>query len=48
MKHHITYVQLLQELFAALGDRRLTICRELTKIHESAMQFTLSEADLLL
>ena len=40
--HHLRAT--LQELFAALGDRRLTICRELTKIHESAMQFTLSEA----
>ena len=40
--HHLRAT--LQELFAALGDRRLTICRELTKIHEIAMQFALSEA----
>jgi len=34
----------LAELFAELGDRRLTVCRELTKKHESAFLTTLSEA----
>lgn len=34
----------LKELEGVLGDRRLRICRELTKIHESVMVFTLSEA----
>lgn len=34
----------LQELFSLLGDRRLTICRELTKKHETAFLTTLSEA----
>lgn len=34
----------LQELYKALGDRRLTICKELTKKHETAFETTLSEA----
>lgn len=34
----------LAELFAALGERRLTVCRELTKKHESAVLTTLSAA----
>lgn len=34
----------LKELEKVLGDRRIRICRELTKIHESVMVFTLSEA----
>lgn len=34
----------LQELFSLLGERRLTICRELTKKHETAFLTTLSEA----
>jgi len=34
----------LKELEKVLGDRNLRICRELTKIHESVMVFTLSEA----
>ncbi len=34
----------LKELYAVLGDRRLAVCRELTKLHEEALQFTLSEA----
>ncbi|MDD7740722.1 MAG: 16S rRNA (cytidine(1402)-2'-O)-methyltransferase [Fusicatenibacter sp.] len=34
----------LKELLDSLGDRRMTLCRELTKKHETAWQTTLSEA----
>ena len=34
----------LGELLEALGNRRMTICRELTKKHETAFQTTLEEA----
>ena len=34
----------LTELFEALGDRELAICRELTKLHEETLRTTLSEA----
>lgn len=34
----------LQELLEALGDRRLTLCKELTKKHENAFQTTISGA----
>lgn len=34
----------LSELLLTLGDRHLTICRELTKKHEEAFRTTLSEA----
>lgn len=34
----------LAELYQVLGERRLTICRELTKKHETAFLTTLSEA----
>ena len=34
----------LAELFETLGERRLTICRELTKKHEEAFRTTFSEA----
>ena len=37
-------VRTLEELLAALGDRRATICRELTKKHETAFTTTLGEA----
>lgn len=37
-------VRTLGELLEALGNRRLTICRELTKKHETAFQTTLKEA----
>lgn len=37
-------VRTLEELLEALGDRRVTICRELTKKHETAFASTLSEA----
>lgn len=36
-------VKTLAELMENLGDRRLTICRELTKKHEEAFRTTLSE-----
>ena len=34
----------LQELFGNLGNRRITVCRELTKKHETAFATTLEEA----
>lgn len=34
----------LQELCDALGERKITVCRELTKKHETAFQTTLREA----
>lgn len=37
-------VRTLQELTAELGNRRVTICRELTKKHETVFQTTLQEA----
>lgn len=37
-------VKTLKELLAALGDRRITVCRELTKKHETAWETTLEEA----
>lgn len=37
-------VRTLKELMEALGDRRVTICRELTKKHETAFQTTLASA----
>lgn len=37
-------VKTLAELRETLGDRRLTICRELTKKHEEAFRTTFSEA----
>ena len=37
-------VRTLQELLEGLGNRRITICRELTKKHETAFQTTLEEA----
>ena len=40
--HHL--LGTLKELQNALGDRRLTVCRELTKKFETAFQTTFSEA----
>lgn len=41
--HHL--VRTLQELYDTLGgDRRLTICRELTKRHEEKLQMTLADS----
>lgn len=37
-------VRTLEELYTALGDRRATICRELTKKHETAFTTTLKLA----
>lgn len=37
-------VRTLGELLEALGDRRITVCRELTKKHETAFLTTLREA----
>lgn len=34
----------LQELLEALGDRRLTVCKELTKKHEASFETTLADA----
>lgn len=34
----------LRELFEVLGNRKITVCRELTKKHETAFQTTFSEA----
>lgn len=39
--HHL--VKTVTELMNALGDRELTVCRELTKKHEDKMQTTFSE-----
>ena len=36
--------QTLAELLNALGDRRISLCRELTKVHETIMQMSLREA----
>lgn len=40
--HHL--LKTLEELYASLGDRRLTLCRELTKRYETSFSTTLSEA----
>lgn len=37
-------VRTLEELYDALGERRLTLCRELTKKHETVFPATLSKA----
>ena len=37
-------VRTLQELLDNLGNRRVTVCRELTKKHETAFATTLEEA----
>ena len=39
--HHLRGT--LQELYDNLGDRRITLCRELTKVHEEILYTTLSE-----
>ena len=40
--HHL--VKTLRDLFEAIGDRRITICRELTKKYETAFRTTFSKA----
>lgn len=40
--HHL--LATLRELYEALGDRRVALCRELTKRYEEKKQMTLSEA----
>ena len=37
-------IRTLQELYDILGERRITVCRELTKKHETAFQTTLKGA----
>lgn len=39
--HHLKNT--VEELYEALGDRTISVCRELTKIHESAETWKLSE-----
>lgn len=34
----------LRDLYAALGERRIAVCRELTKLHEESVLTTLSDA----
>ena len=40
--HHLKGT--LSELYGELGDRRITLCRELTKVHETIFATTLREA----
>ncbi|MCR4922472.1 MAG: 16S rRNA (cytidine(1402)-2'-O)-methyltransferase [Lachnospiraceae bacterium] len=40
--HHL--VKTLNELYETLGDRRISLCRELTKRYEEVKEFTLSTA----
>lgn len=37
-------VRTLRDMLSALGDRRISLCRELTKIHEEVRRTTLSQA----
>jgi 16S rRNA (cytidine1402-2'-O)-methyltransferase len=39
--------QTLEELALALGDRRVAVCRELTKLHEQVIRTTLAAAQVL-
>ncbi len=40
--HHLR--ETLKDLYDALGDRRISLCRELTKKHEEILRITLGEA----
>ncbi len=40
--HHLRAT--LQELYQALGDRSITLCRELTKRYEEKKKMTLAQA----
>lgn len=37
-------VDTLEDMSAELGDRRITVCRELTKLHEEVLRTTVSKA----
>jgi 16S rRNA (cytidine1402-2'-O)-methyltransferase len=37
-------VQTLEDMWTVLGDRRITVCRELTKIHEEVLRTTVGKA----
>lgn len=39
--HHL--LKTLKELYEVLGDRSITLCKELTKLHEKALKTTISE-----
>ena len=39
--HHL--IRTLEELYAALGERRITLCRELTKKFEQTVRGTVAE-----
>ncbi len=43
--HKLTYT--LKDMLDILGDRRIALCRELTKLHEEIIRTTLSEAQEL-
>ncbi len=40
--HHLKNT--LEELYQSLGNRNLTLCKELTKLHEATEQFTITSA----
>lgn len=40
--HHL--LSTLEELYNAIGDRKITLCRELTKLHETIQLMTISSA----
>ena len=40
--HHL--VATLQDLFGSLGNRQISVCRELTKVHETVFRTTIKEA----
>lgn len=40
--HHL--LKTLKDLYETLGERKISICRELTKIHEQVMPFSLTQA----
>jgi 16S rRNA (cytidine1402-2'-O)-methyltransferase len=36
--------RILEDMLAVLGDRRITVCRELTKLHEEIWRTTVARA----